>query len=85
MRAAGLSETSPADALKSLYAGQLGAENRLTLVEDADLKALMGGKDPLSIPRPEAGVTDAFLVTGWGTDGRDEAILFVARQPDNSL
>ena len=79
------SDTSSADALKSLYADQLGAEISLEPVKDADLKALMGGTDPLSIPSGEAGVTDAFLVSGWGKDGRDEAILFVARQADNSL
>jgi hypothetical protein len=52
---ADLSDTSPAEAVKSLYAEQLGVENRLELVKDADLKALLGGKDPLSIPRDEAG------------------------------
>jgi hypothetical protein len=82
---ADLSDTSPADAVKSLYIDQLGAENHLTLVKNADLKALMGGKDPLSILRGEVGVTDAFLVSGWGKDGRDEALLFVARQANNSL
>lgn len=82
---ADLSDTSPAEAVRSLFVEQLGVENRLELVKDADLKALLGGKDPLSIPRGEAGVTDAFLVSGWGMDGLDEAILFVARQADNSL
>lgn len=82
---ADLSDTSAVDAVKLLYTEQLGAENRLELVEDADLKALMGGKDPLSIPRGEAGIMDAFLVSGWGMDGLDEAILFVSRQVDNSL
>lgn len=43
---ADLSDTSPADAVKSLYTEQLGAENRLELVKDADLKALMGGIQP---------------------------------------
>jgi len=79
------SDTSPADALKSLYPGEPGAENHLALVTDADLKALLGDKDPLSIPSSEADIIDAFLVSGWGKDGRDEAILFVARQADNSL
>ncbi len=45
----------------------------------------MGGKDPLSILGGEAGVTHAFLVSGWGMDGLDEAVLFVSRQADNSL
>jgi hypothetical protein len=79
------SETSPVDALKSLYSDQLGAEIRLEPVKDADLKALMGGIDPLSIPSSEAGVLYAFLVSGWGKDGRDDAILFVTRQADDNL
>lgn len=82
---ADLSDTSPVDAITSLYADQLGVENRLALVKDADLKTLMGGKDPLSIPRREAAVMDAVLVSGWGKDEHDEAILFIARRTDNSL
>lgn len=81
----GQSYTKPMDAIESLYADQISTENHLSPVRDADIKALMGGKDPFSIPSSEAGVTDAFLVSGWGKDGRDEAILFVARQVDNSL
>jgi hypothetical protein len=80
-----LSGTSPADALKELYADQFGDKTNLAPVKDADLKTLMGGKDPLSIPPAEAGVSQALLVSGWGKDGRDEAILFVARQADASL
>jgi hypothetical protein len=80
-----LSDSSSDEALRALYTEQLGPQKSLTLVKDADLKALMGGKDPLSIPRSEAGVIDAFLVSNWGIDGRDEAILFIARQANNSL
>ena len=80
-----LSDTPPADAAQALYAAHVGAEIRLEPIRDVDLKALLGGLDPLSIPRAEAGIVDAFLVGGWGKDGRDEAILFVARRPDNSL
>jgi len=82
---AGLSEGSAAEALKSLYNDQLGPANNLALVRDADLKALMGGNDPLSIPSNDAGVTEAFLVSGWGKDGLDEAILFIARQAADDL
>lgn len=82
---ADMSDTSPQDALKTLYTEQIGGENHLALVENSDLEALMGGKDPLTIPRSEAGVVDAFLVSGWGQDGFDEAVLFIARQLDNSL
>jgi hypothetical protein len=79
------SDTAPEDALQDLYTYYLGADNRLEWVEDADLTALMGGRDPLFMPRTEAGVFEAALVSGWGLDGRDEAILFLARLPDGSL
>lgn len=81
----GQSNTSPDEALKALYATQLGTENHPEPVEDANLKELMSGKDPLSIPNDEMGVTEAFLVSGWGKDGRDEAILFIAHQADDIL
>ena len=63
----------------------LGAGLHLAPVADADLKALMGGKDPLSIPRSDSGVMYAFLVSGWGKDGRDEAVFFVSRLPNDEL
>lgn len=80
-----LINTSPADAVKKLFSEELGANSRLTPINLAELKALMGGQDPLSIPRSEAGVTNVLFISGWGNDGRDEAILFIARKPDNSL
>ena len=79
------SETSPADALKSLYDDQLGADIKLELVKDADLKTLMGGIDPLSIPGSESGVMYAFLVAGWGMQGLDEAILFITMEAADNL
>ena len=71
--------------MRDLFADQLRTDNRLELVKDADLKTLMGELDPLSLPRSEADVSEAVLVTGWGKDGRDEAILFIACAPDNNL
>ncbi len=79
------SESSPDEAIYFLYADQLGTDNKLELVKDADLKTLMGGIDPLSIPGSELGVMYAYLVSGWGKDGRDEAILFVTMEPADSL
>lgn len=79
------SDSGPEDALKLLYTEYLGAENRLAWVEDADLPTLLGGFDLLSIPRAEAGVFEAALMSGWGLDGRDEAALFLARLSDGSL
>lgn len=79
------SDSSPEDALQYLYTDYLGADNQLEWVVDVDLPALMGGRDPLSIPRAEAGVFEAALASGWGLDGRDEAIMFLSRLPDGSL
>jgi hypothetical protein len=79
------SEISPDEAIYFLYADQLGTENKLELVKDADLKTLLGDVDPLSIPGSESGVMYAYLVSGWGKDGRDEAILFITREPADNL
>ncbi|MGE5139628.1 MAG: hypothetical protein ACM3JD_09215 [Rudaea sp.] len=79
-----LSETRPAEALWVLYSDQLGSINHLAPVMSADLKALLGGREPLSMAG-ERVLADAFLAVGWGKDGRDEAVLFVARESDNSL
>jgi hypothetical protein len=79
-----LTDNAPAEAVKML-SEQLSPQSQVTLVENADLQALLGGKDPLSIPRQEVGVTDAFLVSGWGKDGLDEAILFISRGADDRV
>lgn len=79
------SEISPDEAIYFLYADQLGTENKLELVKDADLKTLMGGIDPLSIPGSESAVVGAYLISGWGKDGRDEAILFITTDPADNL
>lgn len=82
---ADLSDTPPADALQELYGSELGAGGSLAPVQGVDLPALLGGTDPLSIPRAGAGVVAAVLVGGWGQAGLDEAVLFITRRPDNSL
>jgi hypothetical protein len=79
------SEISPDEAIYFLYADQLGTDNKLELVKDADLKTLLGGIDPLSIPGSKSGVMYAYLVSGWGKDGSDEAILFITMEPADSL
>src|SRR4030042_891329 len=74
-----------AQALPELYSDQLGSQDKVGTAANVDLKALMGGTDPLGILRPEVGVASTLVMTGWGKDGEDEAILFIARQPDRSL
>jgi hypothetical protein len=71
--------------LRELHSDQLGNPEKVGTAANVDLKALMGGTDPLGILRPEVGVVSTLLMTGWGKDGEDEAILFIARQPDGSL
>ncbi len=80
-----LSNSSKGDAIKSLFNDQMGPENKLELVKNADLKALMGDKDPLSLLPADASGADAVLISGWGQDGLDEAILLITRQSDQSL
>lgn len=75
----------PADALRELYQDQLGGSIQLGSAPGVDLAALLGGINPLEILPPEANVVNAVVVTGWGKDGADEAILFVARRPNNAL
>ncbi len=74
-----------ADALRELYQDQLGENIQLKVAPGVDLPLLMGGINPLDILRPEANVIDALVISGWGKDGTDEAILFISRLPDNSL
>jgi hypothetical protein len=50
-----------------------------------DLATLLGGRDPLSLPKPEWNALYAFLVTGWGPEGRDEAVMYLSSAPDGSL
>lgn len=71
-------------ALDALFPGELGEGRVLTPAAGADLPALLGGADPLAMPGG-GGVEQAVLVSGWGIDGLDDAVLFVARQTDNSL
>jgi hypothetical protein len=81
----GKEQVSPSQALKTLYTDQLGPESHLEFLEDVNLKTLLGGIDPLSIPGSESGVVYAYLVSGWGLDGRDEAILFITMEPADNL
>ncbi len=78
-------EISSKEALNNLYTDQLGTDIRLEEVKDTDLKQLLGGVDPISIPGSESGVMYAYLVSGWGQDGRGEAILFIIRTAADNL
>lgn len=51
----------------------------------ADLTSLLGGMNPYSIMGLDPARSQAQYVTGWGPDGKAEAILYVTRRVDNSL
>ena len=75
----------PADqALESLM-GTLSATTPLVSDPGRDLTTLLGGLNPYSIMGLNPSNSQALFVSGWGTDGSGEAILYVTRQPDGSL
>jgi hypothetical protein len=76
---------SPEKALEWLYADKTGGDFHVELARDADPKALLGGVDPLSIPGSESGVMYAYLVSVWGKDESDAAILFITMEPADNL
>ncbi|GAB4455985.1 MAG: hypothetical protein Kow0070_05230 [Anaerolineales bacterium] len=58
-----------------------------TLVPDAakDLTALLGGSNPYSVMGLDPAKSNALYVSGWGLDGRTEAILYFTQRADGSL
>ncbi|MEP0807442.1 MAG: SH3 domain-containing protein, partial [Chloroflexota bacterium] len=70
-------------AIESLRTSHIGG----TLVPDAakDLTALLGGSNPYSVMGLDPAKSKALYVSGWGLDGRMEAILYVTQRADGSL
>jgi hypothetical protein len=44
---------------------------------------LLEGADAYSLFGPDGNVVRVLLVSGWGHEGRDEALLFIAQLPDD--
>jgi hypothetical protein len=59
-------------------ASPIVAEPRKNLIE-------LLGSDPRTIVGPEVVDPNPLYTAGWGSEGKDEAILFVAKLPDGSL
>ncbi len=49
---------------------------------DADVAAILGGRDPLGEWGPVAQPVRAVFVSGLGSDGQGEGVLVIARSPD---
>lgn len=75
---------TPDEAVQQLQLNYIGTATLLTHDPDRDLNALLGG-NLYSIMGLDPSSSLAFLVTGWGLDGKGEAILYVTRQADGSL
>ena len=74
---------SPRQAVEQLRQSHIGANTELTFHAVQDL---IGAGDAVeSLFRPQVNVAKLIYVQGWGPQGRDEAILYVARRPDGSL
>ena len=76
---------TPDEAIQQLQLNYIGAATVLTHDPDMDLNTLLGGANPYSIMGLDASTSLAFFVSGWGLDGRGEAILYVTRRPDGSM
>lgn len=74
-------------AIEQLRLNYLNDRASIIAVPAKNLIELLGGTDPISILGPDGNQTQAsaLYVSGWGLDGKDEALLFVATQPDGSL
>jgi hypothetical protein len=63
----------------------IGASTVLTADPTRDLIVVLGGFDPYAIAGLDASKSQALFVSGWGLDGKGEAILYATRLPDGSL
>ncbi len=75
--------TTPDLAIQSLRTNYLGA-TPLTPNASQDLNALLGGLNPYAIMGLDPAKSQGLFVSGWGLDGKGEAILYATRRPDGS-
>jgi hypothetical protein len=79
----GISNT-PDQAIESLRTRHLGA-TPLTSDPAKDLTGLLGGLSAYAIMGLDPAKSQALYVSGWGQDGKQEAILYTTRRADGSL
>ena len=75
---------TPDVAIEQLRNSLLNSPSPITADHTRNLIELLG-IDPVTIAGPGMVEASPFLVTGLGSAGRDQAILFTAKQPDGSL
>ena len=77
-------ENTPEEAVEQLQQNLLNSTSPITADYNKNLSELLG-TDPATILDPDLGETHPVFVTGLGAAGKDEGILFVAKQPDGEL
>jgi uncharacterized protein YgiM (DUF1202 family) len=74
----------PEQAIEQLQLNLLSSASPITADPSKDLVALLGA-DPVTIVGPEVVDASPLFTTGWGPEGKDEAILFTAKRPNGDL
>jgi len=88
MIAAWQSEGSAYDvdpAIEQLKLNHLNANQSIIAEFDKDPTTLPGGTDPFSVLGLDVGPNHTLFITGWGPDGKDEAILYMNYTLDGTL
>ena len=76
--------STPEQAIENLRNSNLSA-TPLTPDAAKDLHVLLGGFNPYTVMGLDPSRSQALFVSGWGTDGTGEAILYATRRADGSL
>jgi hypothetical protein len=72
-------------AIEQLKLNHLHANSSVTAEHDKDLSTLPGGTDPFSVLGLDVGPNHMLFVSGWGPEGKDEAILYMNYLLDGTL
>jgi uncharacterized protein YgiM (DUF1202 family) len=75
---------TPEQAIEQLRLNLLASTSPITADPNKDLVALLG-TDPVTIAGPDATEASPLFTSGWGQEGKDEAILFTAKRPNGHL
>lgn len=72
-------------AIEQLRLNHLGANATIVAGPDKDMSEFPEGADPFSVFGLDVGPNHALFVSGWGPDGKDEAILYMNYLLDGTL
>ena len=73
---------APERAIVQLKTNYLGSDTNLVFDLNKDPMAVLDGMDPFAILGPDVMQPSALFVSGWGVNGDDEAILYIADRAD---